>query len=808
MLTHLWTDTRHAIRTLRRHPGFAAAAILPIALGVGLTTGVFSLMDSVLLQPIAVPKAAELVSVYQDFRGGPRRQVWGARSMFSLPEVRSYREARRTLSGVAAYSKGMTVTLAGPTLQEVEGIVVTCSYFDVLRVRPALGTGFTAANCDAPAAPPVVVVSHGLWTRVFGADPAIVGRAITLNGQAVVVVGVAPAGFDGIDVTRPTFFASTALRPAFASDPELSWLTMVGRRRADATLSAVRADVAQVAAEIDRQKPGRTTTPIVSQARTLSLPVARAGSIALASIVLAGFCLVLMIACANVANLLLARAAGRTREIAVRLSMGAPRRRLMQQFLVEALVVAVAGGLAGSLLAWWSFRALLAWATANLPAAMTPLRLEVHPTANVFWFALGLTVVTAIACGLVPALHASKPDLRSSLNREDDAVHGRAGWIRGTLIGVQVAACMVLLVSAALLLRALHTAQTRELGFDYDGVAVVSVPLRGPGLTGDRAPTLQQGILAGIEAIPGVRAVARVDRVPLTPGRTSTTLRLPQQEQVHEADYNRVGPHYFSLLRMPVVKGRGFAPDDLTGATRVVVITEATARRYWPGQDAIGRRVIVDDAPLEVIGVVRDAHVSSGAEISSSYLYLPAGPRGDGDLRLLARVQTDQGSFAASVGALVRKADPGLVVRIQPLEDNLKYWQTGSRVIASVSGSLGLLALTLAAVGVSGVVGFVVHRRRREIGIRMALGATRRDVHRLILRQTLRPVLVGVTAGLIGAGAASRAFEAVLFGVSPSDPVAFLAASVFLVSVACVATIVPARAALRADPIVSLRRQP
>jgi predicted permease len=807
MLTNLWTDSRYAIRMLRRQPGFAAAAVLPIALGVGLTTGVFSLIDSAVLQPIPVPKAAELVSVYQDFRGGPRRQVWGARSMFSLPEVASYRDASRTLSGVAAYSKGWTVTLAGPTLQEVEGIVVTCSYFDVLQVRPALGTGFTAANCEGPAAPPAVIVSHGLWTRVFGADPAIVGRAITLNGQAVIVVGVAPAGFEGIEVTRPAFFASTALRPAFEVDPELSWLAMVGRRRPEAGLAAVRAELAHIAAQIDRQKPGRATTPIVAPATSLSLPVARAEALVLAAIVLAGFGMVLLIACANVANVLLARAAGRTREIAVRLSMGAPRRRLVQQFLTEALIIAAAGGLAGSLLAWWSFRALIAWATANLPAAMTPVRLDVHPTANVFWFGLGLTVVTALVCGLVPALNASRPDVRSSLNGDDQMARGRAGWVRGTLISVQVTGCMVLLVSAALLLRALHTAQTRDPGFDHDGVAVVSVPLRGPGVEGGQAAALQERILAGIEAIPGVRAVARVDRVPLTPGRTQATFRLSQQEQVHEVDYNAVGPKYFSLLRMPIVKGRGFASDDLVGPPRVVVVTEATARRYWPGQDAIGRVVAMGDRSLEVVGVARDAHISNAAEVSSSYFYLPAGPRGEGDLRLLARVPMDQSTFAASVGARVKALAPGLVVRVHPLEDNLKYWETGSRLIASVSGSLGLLALALAAVGVSGVVGFVVNRRRREIGIRMALGATRSDVHSLILRQTLRPVLVGVAAGVVAAGFVSRAFEAALFGVSPIDPAAFLAAAVFLVGVACAATIVPTRAALRTDPTVSLRRE-
>jgi predicted permease len=805
MFTSMWSDARYTLRMLRRHPAFAAAAIVPIAFGIGLTTGVFSLIDSALLQPIRVPKPDELVTVYQDFRGGPKRRVNGARVMFSLPEFETYRDGTRALSGAAAYSKSWSATLGGRAPQEVEGIVVTCGYFELLRVRPALGPGFTAANCATPSAPPALILSHGLWTRVFGADPGIIGRPITLNGQAVNVVGVAPAGFDGIDLTRTEFFASTAFRPEAASQAELSWLAIVARRRPDAVLAQVRAELAVIASRIDREKPGRTTTLIVEPATAVSLPFARREALTLGSVVLIGFGLILLVASANVANVLLARAAGRTREIAIRLSMGAGRRRLIRQLLTEAAIVVMLGAVAGLLLAWWSFHALLVWVFANLPATMSPLTLAVHPTSNVFWFALGLTAITTLVCGLVPALQASNQDVRSSLNRDDEAAHGRTGWLRGAFIAAQVAGCMVLLVSAALLLRALHAVETRDPGFDYEQVAVVSVPLRGPGYDEASVGAFQQRLLDEVEALPGVRAVARLDRVPLSPGRTQATFRLPQQEQVHDVDFNTVGPGYFALLRIPLVRGRTFTADEASGSAHAVVVTESTARRLWPGEDPVGRTIVMGETPLTVVGVARDTQISNVADVASSYVYLPAAPRGHGDLRMVARLQTDQAGFAAGVAALAKRLDPGLVVSVYPLEQHLTSWQTESRVIAGVSGSLSLLALALASVGVYGVVGYVVGRRRREIGIRMALGATRADVQRQILRQTFRPVALGVVAGIAGAAVASRSLEAVLFGVSPLDPAAFVSAALFLAGVASAAILVPTRAALKADPTTTLR---
>ena len=807
MLSNFWRDIRYSLRILRRNPGFTVAAVAPIAFGIGINTGVFTILNNVAFRPLPAPNPTELVSVYQQFEGVQKRRVHGARMMFSMPEYRVYRDATRTLSGVAAYSKPWTVTLGGQSPQELEGVLVTCSYFEVLQLRPAVGIGFTGANCDRPGAPPAVVLSHALWTRAFAADPEIVHQTITFNGQPVAVVGVGPEGFDGIELTKAAFFASTSLQRSFHEDPQLSWLTLLGRRSSDAALSQVRAELAVIADRIDRQQPGRTTVLNVAPASSLTFPVGRKEFFSQAAVVMAAFGLVLLIACANVANVLLARGAGRTREIAVRLSVGASRGRLIRHLLTESLIISLAGGIAGSLLAWWSFQTLLARLPSYLPGDISQPRIDATPDLTVLWFGLGLTVITALVCGMVPAIQASRQDLHTAMKQETGAGARTAGWLRGTLIAVQVAVCMVLLISAGLLLRALYAAHTIDPGFEYRNVTVVSYALRGPGYDEARVAGFQRQLIERLQALPGVEAVAHASKVPLSPGRHQTTFRLPRREDELDVDMNHVSPEYFSLLGIPIVRGRTFTAAEIRGTPRAVIVSEATARRYWPGQDPVGRVIFMGadrGAPLEVVGVAQDAHVSHVAETESSYMYLP-GSTAQRGLRPLVRSETDFAALARSISAVARELDPELVVRVDRLEANMEYWRGRSRLTAGLSGALSLLALLLAVVGVYGVVSYVVNRRRREVGIRLTLGATARDVQHLIVRQTLRPIIVGVVIGIGAAAAASRALESVLFGISPFDPMAFICAAVFLVGAAVVAALLPTRAALKLDPVTALR---
>jgi predicted permease len=718
-----------------------------------------------------------------------------------------------------AYSRYWTVTLGGESPQEIEGVLVTCNYFDVLQLRHAIGTGFTAANCEAPDAPPTDVLSHDLSTRAFAADRDIVRKTITLNGRAVAVAGVAPEGFGGIDIAKVSFFApislQVVLRPEdnFFRDAHTSWLTIIGRRKDGAAMAQVRAELDVIASQIDLQQPGRTTTLSVAQARSLSLPEARRDILSLAAVVLAAFGLVLLIACANVANLLLARAAGRTKEIAVRLSVGARRGRLIQQLLTESMIIALTGAVAGSLLAWWSFQGLLPLLVSALPGRVPSLRIDAHLNLTVLSFAMVVTVAVGLVSGLAPALHASKLDLQTLLNRDGSGSGRRTGgWLRGSLIGVQVAVCMMLLIPAGLMLRALYAAETVEPGFDYRNVAVMSFDLRGPGYDDRTALAFQQQLMERVRSLPGVESVAQVSKTPLSLGQTQTMFRLPGQEQWHEVDVNTVSPEYFSLIAIPIVYGRTFTAAELGGSLRTVVVTEATARKYWPGQDPIGRTLAMHlgaeaGVPLEVVGVARDAQVSRVAETETSYMYLPAGRSAQRGLSLLVRSRTDFAALASSLRGEARDLAPGLVVGVNPLEDNLNLWRTLSRLVAGLSGSLSLLALLLASIGVYGVVSYLVSRRLREVVIRMMLGASARDVQRMILRQSLRPVAIGVAIGIAGGAAAAQILKSVLFGISPFDPIAFIGAPLFLLAVAAAATLLPTQDAVRLDPMTTLRHE-
>jgi predicted permease len=814
MLASLVNDIRYVARTLLRQPGFALAAIAPLALGVGLNTGVFSILNNVIYRRLPAPDAHQLVSVYQDFRGGPKRRVHGARSMFSLPEFRGYREASRTLAGVTAYTKPWTVSLGGRLAQEVEGVLVACNFFDVLQLRPVVGGGFTPANCDAPGAAPSVVLSHALWTRAFAADPAVVGRPVIMNGQDVVVVGVAPPGFDGIELARSAFFASTSLEPMlypesnYLDDPQVSWLALLARRREGTSIEQVRAELSVLAGRIDRQQPGRATTLLIAPATSLSLPVARQDFFRIAVVVLAAFAGILLIACANVANVLLARGAARSQEVAIRRALGAGRWRLIRLLLTEGAMVALVGGAAGGLLAWWSFQSLLPLMVASIPGISQP-RVDAQPDATVLWFGLATTALTALACGVVPALRASKAQLHTAMKEQTAfGADSRGGWLRGGLIAVQVASCMVLLICAGLLLRALHAASTLDPGFAYRDVAVVSVDLRGPRYSDATVETLRAGLAEQLRALPGVVAVAQVGKVPLSPGRRQASFRLPRQEQPEEFDVNAVSPEFFALLGIPIVSGRTFTPEEQKREARAVIVAEATAKRLWPGRDPVGQTIVPASSPasvLEVVGVARDAHVSHVAGTESSYLYLPASPSTQRRVIFLVRSGVGFDAQAAAIRATVRRFDAGLLPHVQPLEATLDYWRKTSRAIAILSASLALLALLLASAGVYGVVAYIVTRSRHEVGIRMALGAAPRAVQGLFLRRMVGPVATGVAAGAAGAAAASRVLESRLYGISPLDPIAFVGAAVFLAAVATAATLLPTRRALDVDPVTVLR---
>ena len=805
-MQHLVSDLRYAARRLAASPGFTIAAVATIAIGVGINTGIFSVLNGFAFRALPVPEGGEIVGLGQTIEGVERR-VYGAPIMFSTAEYRVYRDSAKTLAGLAGYSTEYRVTLGGEAPQSIGGALVTCNYFDVLREPPALGTGFRAGDCEQGSASPAVVLGHDLWTTAFGADPAIVGREVVLNRRSFAVVGVAREGMRGVDLVAAQFFAPIAAQPLLAGDLDLfndaqaSWLTLLGRRARGATLEQVRAELDVIKARIDQAQSPRRTTLLVEAGRAVARPGARTLFVAASTVVMGAFGMVLLIACANVANLLLARATGRSAEIAVRLSLGASRGRIVQQLLAESALIALLGGALGSLLALWSFQGVVAFALTALPPGSPQVNLDVGPDARVFAYALGLTLAAGMLFGLTPALRASRHDLTTAMKGAGAAGQGAHGRLQGALVGAQIAVCFVLVIAAALLLRGLFAAQTAEPGFRYDDVAVATVSFAG--YDDPRAAVLRRELVDRVAAIPGVEAVAHALLPPLAEGMVHVAAGLPGQEPLATFDRNDVSADFFSLVEIPIVRGRAFTAADESGTSNAAIVTEATARRLWPDQDPLGQRLVLGALPgerreVEIVGIARDAAIRMIGDIPSSYLYLPASTTFGGPL--LVKSRESYSAAAARIRAEIAALDPGLVAQIAPLEANVDAWRSLARVVSTLAASLGGVALALALVGVYGVVAYAVGRRMREIGVRIALGAGRRDVVALVLTKTMRPVLVGAAIGLLLGLGLSRVLESVLFGVSPLDPLGMLAALLVVVGGAVVAGVVPARRASRADP--------
>jgi predicted permease len=805
MLRHLANDLRYAARRLSASPGFTLAAVATIAIGVGINTGIFSVLNGVAFRNLPVPESDEIVGIGQTIEGIERR-VFGATIMFSTAEYRAYRDSAQTLSGLVGFSTEYRVTLGGESPTRIGGALVTCNYFEVLREPLAFGPGLGTDDCE-PGAAPTVVLGHDLWMTAFGADPAIVGREVSLNRQGFTVVGVAAEGMRGVDLVAASYFAPIAAQPLLDpgldrfGDEQASWLTLLGRRAPGASLDQVRAELRVIAARIDQAQPPRETALLVERSRLVPRPGTREFFLAASTVVMGAFGMVLLIACANVANLLLARATGRSGEIAVRLALGASRGRIVQQLLAESALIAVLGGALGSLLALWSFQGVVAFALTALPPGSPQVNIDTGPDARVFTYAFGMTLAAGVVFGLLPALKASRRDLTMAM-KGASAGQGSHGRLQGTLVGAQIAVCFVLMIAASLLLRGLYAAQTVEPGFRYANVAVASVGF--DGYDAGRAAVLQRELMDRVAALPGVEAVAHVALPPLAEGMMLSLAGVPGQDGLFEIEHNRVSAGYFSLVEIPLVRGRAFTAADETDMSTAAIVTEATARRLWPGRDPVGESLVFEMAPnerreVEIVGVARDAQVKQIGDIPPSYVYLPAS-RTQLGLQLLAKTRGDYAGAAAAIRAEVAALDPEAVVSVMPLEAHLDGWRSLARVVSTLAASLGGVALVLALVGVYGVVAYAVGRRMREIGVRIALGARRPDVVALVLKKTMRPVVIGAAIGLLIAVGVSRVLSGVLFGVSPTDPIALLVALLVVVGSAVAAGVIPARRASRADP--------
>ncbi|HLY43491.1 MAG TPA: ABC transporter permease [Terracidiphilus sp.] len=815
-LEQLLQDLRFGVRTMWRSPGLTIAAVLAIALGVGMNVGIFSVLNGVALRLLPVPQPRDLVGLNQvfHFQTQPDRLIHNDSSWFSFSEYLDYRDHSDVFSGLVAYEPYVEATLRDRGLQQVLGTAASCNYFDVLMEHPARGRGFVDSECASRGGSAVVVISDDLWHSRFGADPSLVGREIVLNRTAFTVVGIAPARFTGTEPVASAFWIPVTMQEALEpgidrlSKDNMSWLALLGRMRPGVTIPAARANLDVIAARIDRRHPGRTTSLAIHPATFFSSPDQREYLVPVASVILAAFALVLLIACANVANLLLARASVRQREIALRLSMGAGRWRLVRQLLTESLLISIAGGALGSLVAFGSSAWLFRLVTSRLPHDFPPIAVNVAPDLRVLAYALLLSLFTGIAFGLVPALRSSRPDLNGSMKGQGTAwgTGSRSGrFLLNVLVGSQVAICTVLLVATGLLLRGLHHAQTLDPGFQIKGVATMFLNLEQQGYDGPHATQFMQRFRERIRAIPGVTEVAQAECAPLSHDFSVDKYTIPGNPEPVLVQYNHISHDYFSLLGIPIVRGRSFAPAEKHDAPGIIV-TESAARRLWPNQDPLGK-VLRESSGREgsVIGVAKDAQVAHLGESTSNYLYYPSGPEDDSRTYILVRYSTRFTDVASSIRDAAHAIDPGVLVDVTRLEDYLEVWRTPSRIVAALSGALSTLALLLCSIGVYGMVSYSVSRSVRDIGIRMALGAGRADVMRHELWQAIRPVLIGGAVGVGLSAAASGVLSSMMFGLGTHDLIAFVSVPLFLLAVALVAILIPSRRAMHIDPVVALR---
>jgi putative ABC transport system permease protein len=805
-----WKNLVYSVRMLLKKPSLTAVAIIAIGLGIGANTAIFSVVNTVLLQPLPYPQPQQLVRIASE----QRNQALDGRGAFSVPDFLDIQKSSTTLEYVATLQGTGTMTTDGNEPERLLGAAVSADYFNVLGVKPVLGRVFTREE-DTPGAASVVLISHGLWQRRYGGDPNIIGREIELGGKTT-VVGVMPAGFeypisdDNQDFWEP-IFSATFMTKEIREERANRSLPVIGKLKPGATVEQAKADLDLISRQVEQNSP-ESNTNVIFNAVSMHEDITRDCRPALL-VMLGAVGLVLLIACANVANLLLARAVARQKEIAIRMALGASRRRIAGQLLTESILLSLAGGALGLLLATWGTDLLVAYGPADVPR----LR-DVGVDRYVLFFTLGLATLTGIVFGLAPALQASKPAPGSMLKESGRGVYTGRSRMRSALIVSEVALSLMLLAGAGLLInsfwRLLHT----DAGFDTKGVLALDIPLgRERYKTPEQRAAAFQQLIARMKTVPGVRDVSVVSNVPLTDFDVELSFQIegrppykPGEEAV--ADYTIAGGEYFRTMDIALLRGRVFTDSDTANSPQVMVVSNAFAKYYFPNEDAIGKRIIMDGddkTPIEIIGVVDDVRRNGLDQGVEPEMYVSYVQKPDRRLNLVIRSTTEDASqLAQAARAEVKAFDPRQIIwRAQTIEQLLGTSVAPRKFNMLLLGIFAGVALVLAAVGLYGVMSYSVSWRTQEIGIRMALGAKRTDVLRMVVRQGMTMTLIGLALGLIGVFGLSRVIAGLLYGVSPTDPLTFIGVSIVLLMVALVACLIPARRATRVDPIVALRSE-
>ena len=802
-------DIRYAFRMLARTPGFTAVAVLTLALGIGANTAIFSLVNAVLLRPLPFADPGQLVNVSE---AKPKAGVSGVG--VSWPAFLELRDHSRAFSSVAGLA-GHALTLSGRgEPADVSTIAVTPDFFSLLGTRPLLGRTLSSADGERGAAP-VVVLSEQLWRSHFGADAGAVGTSISLDQRAFTVVGVMPAGFRTpffnpadrvwIPLVQDPLFSAWTTRP-----PQDHWLPAIARLRSGVSSEQARAELETISASLASQLPGEKGWQIAIE----PLQQAIVGDVkAPLLLLLCAVGLVLLIACANIANLLLTRATARSKEIAVRIALGASKRRIARQLLTESAILGLAGGVTGVLLAWGSVSAV----ASKLPTELTQLH-SIHVDSAVLLFALVLSLAASLLFGLAPVLHATRSDPQANLRDGSRAGDARGSTrARSVLAAAEIAVAMVLLVGAGLLIRSFAGLMKVSPGFDTEQMvkAEISLP-RFQYSTPEQWAAFANELMTRLQAKPGMHDAAIAAPLPILDPQVTLPFAIagkPPQAQgaIDTANYVTASPDYFRVMGIPLARGRLFSADDSASTQPVALISETLARRYFPGENPLGRHLIFGfpphgDVSREIVGVVADIHDVSLAANPDPMMYVPfaQSPLWGGEV--VVRSSLSATAIAAAIRTETHNIDKNLpVTDIESFPEAVHASVAEPRFRTLLLGLFSGIALVLAAIGIFGVISFSVSRRTREIGVRIALGATPASIRRLVIGESAKLVLFGLGAGIPAALLLTRFLSALLFGVSPGDPLTFIAVALLLVLVALAAAYLPARRAMRVDPIVALR---
>ena len=816
-MENLLKDLRYAFRSLVKRPGFTIVAILTLALGIGINTTVFSLANSVFLRQLPVAAPQNLVWIFSD-RDNPT----------SYPEYLEYQQQTELFDGVMAYEwMGLNLGSEGQS-ERVEGTLVSGNYFDVLGVKAELGRTFLPDEDKTPGASPVAVISHNLWQRRFNSDANVVGKSLVLNGVQFTIVGVAPRDFVGAEEAFPRqvwipLMMQASVRPGPAAVTNASFtnrnlrsLDVMARLKRGVSLRQAQAGMDVVASRLAQNYPeSNRDFHIALYTAGNGRPVFRALLKPVTQILLVVVALVLLITCANVANLLLARAARRRKEVAIRLTLGATRTRLIRQLLTESILLAVVGGVAGLILNLWLVKLL----TALKPAVPLPVNVEFHTDWRVLSFTLLLSVLAGIIFGLVPALQASKHDLVPALKDHSQQLGDRRRMfsLRNALVIGQVALSIVVLIGAGLFLRSLNHARTINPGFDAEHILTLSFNTAAQKYDATKAAQFYQQLTNRVQALPGVESVSLAQSAPLSyfysPAFSAPVFvdghEPPQGQNPPVVGNNTVGPNFFRTLGVPLISGREFTDRDREGAPHVAIVNETLVRDLFPNTDPIGQRLhVVSRQPSswEIIGVVKDSKYRSLGEDSIPYIFLPYLQTPQPAMSLHVRTSGNPKEVAAAVRREVQALDPNLpAFHVMSLADNMDISLLPARFGAVLLGMFGFLALLIASIGIYGVMSYGVSERTQEMGIRMALGARAGDVLRLVISQGMWLALIGVAIGAGLAWAVTRVVKSYLYDVSVTDPVTFIGIALLLIGVALLACYVPARRATKVDPLEALR---